>query len=157
MIIGDSNVEQVTAFMCNLTSEYGDNPTEEQAESFARRERTCISPKEAISILEVKKWSDVVAFYNKEIGRLGPRTVAGKKQRTGRGRRYSNEELLSMLVTIQQENKGKEITRERLRIRAKHTPTPTWMTLTRRLGDPENWEQLIEQYLSSKAPTDKKS
>ncbi|MBR6505334.1 hypothetical protein IKT18_00610 [Candidatus Saccharibacteria bacterium] len=72
MIVGDSNVEQVTAFMCNLTSEYGDNPTEAQAEFFARNERTIITPKDAIRILEARSWEDVVAFYKKEIMGIGP-------------------------------------------------------------------------------------
>ena len=142
MSVGDYNVEQVTAFMCNLTSEYGNNPTETQAESFARREKTIITPEEAKKILGVRNWEDVVVFYKKEILKIGPGVKRGKSHEDYvRYKRYTDEELLEELKILWQEFGGK-ITQPMLIERAKRRRTPSWGTL-KRLGKPEDWKYLV--------------
>lgn len=146
MIDGDNKVERVAAFMCNLTSEYGDSPTEEQAESFARREKTIISPSEAIEILGVNKWEDVVAFYRKETLRAGSGINLRKSGQESHARRYSDDELLDILVTLWREYDGM-ITQDRINKRSRLKPTPSWLTLKKRLGKPETWASLVEKRL----------
>ena len=69
MTDGDVNEARVMAYMCNLTNHVGMEPTQEEAESFSRRERTLITPKDAIKILGVNRWEEVVQAYKKSFKR----------------------------------------------------------------------------------------
>ena len=151
MIDRDGNVNRVTAFVCNLTSEYGDNPTEAQAESFARRERTIITPQEAIKVLGVGKWSDVIAFYQNTILKTGPRVIIQKEKKKKYARTYTYEELVDELVAISQDLGG-EITQRKLNDRAREKPTPSWITLRKRLGEPDGWGAIIDRRLAQEKP-----
>ena len=150
MIVGDVYGERVLAYMCRLTSEYGMNPTMEQAELLSRREGLLIYPKDAIKILGVTEWEDVVAFYKKEIGVDAPITAKRTRKSLRKYKRYTDAELLEALVELWDEFNGK-LTQTKVNERAKFQPTPSWTAL-RRLGEPKDWAGIVKAAKEASKP-----
>lgn len=67
-----------------------------------------------------------------------------KRKGLGKGVRYTYEEVLAILNQLWKEFDGK-VTQLKVSERARHQPTPAWTTLTKTLGPPSRWAELIAQ------------
>ena len=105
-------------------------------------ENTLVFPKDAIEILGVKTWNEVVADYKQKMRKA---RINGERYR-----KYSDEELLEILKILWREFDGK-VTQSKIIKRSQYKPTPSWYVL-KRLGDPETWGDLVS---GKKKPTQK--
>lgn len=139
----------VMGFVCGLTTFCGkDHPSKDEAESYSSRYHPLIGgPEEAIRILGVKDWDDVLRAYDRYIyhGSLEIGENPNHKKNRGNVHRYTDDELIRILCIISEENNGR-VTQQIIYERSQITPTPSYSTFVKHLGSLKDWPQIIAKF-----------
>lgn len=150
--------EQVAEYLKGLVATYGPSPSVVEATIYTRSTSSPVSPADVIRVFGVDNWGGVMTEYGRYLAANRPakKEPISKPEpepeppdtdgnhRLTEARYFSRERMLQALADMYIEFNG-EFTVQKVRERAKRTPTPSYTTLSEYFGPPKNWARIVEE------------
>lgn len=157
-----STEEQILKYIQDLTKSYGHIPNIAEAATYTSMSSSKIGPADVVSFFGANNWDDAILAYVRYLNKKKEEALKQKKApiknpisenpRPVHRIYNSREALLQVLKEMYIEFDG-YFTVQKVRERTFKVPTPSYTTLYKYFGPPENWAKIVEDYISSgKAP-----